>query len=146
MNLKSWKSWIVIVFSKRQTEIKKQIGIQTERWTKRQTDKWADKPREWECRVWSSVEFSWAISYGCQLLCVKIKGKSWHICLSVFLCVCLFVCLSVCLYTYLFVYFSLSFRENYDNSRFSWFWIHWGPLLLLSGSLGAPWKPNFPYQ
>ena len=47
---------------------------------------------------------------------------------------------------YLFVYFGISFRENYDNLRFSWFWIHRGPLWLLSGSLGAPWKPNFPYQ
>ena len=97
MNPKTWKSWVVIVFFKRQTKIYKQIGIQTERRTIRQTNKWVDKPREWECRVWSSVEFSWAISYGCQLLCVKIKGKSWHICLSVFLCVCLFVCLSICI-------------------------------------------------
>ena len=38
MNPKSWKSWIVIVFSKRQTKINKQIGIQTEKWTKRQTN------------------------------------------------------------------------------------------------------------
>ena len=27
-----------------------------------------------------------------------------------------------------------------------WFWIHWGPLWLLSGSLRAPLAPNFPYQ